>query len=520
MVRTVNSLLTDAVEERPARPLDKTGFRAWVDATCGGEMLAILANREPASYSDTGPISARDESSGGLVTALAPLADCCKVLWVARGNADAPFMGMVNRHDVPRVPPANPHLRLSRVSLTKQEREGYYNGFSNEGLWPLCHRTTVRPIFREVDFRMYSTVNARWVDALCQEVTIDSPIVLVQDYHFALAPRMIHERLPLAIAVTFWHIPFPSPAKLAACPWERDLIDGLLGSSVLGFQTSNDCHNFLDAAVCVLGAHVDRDAQVVSHRGKQTLVRAYPVSVEWPSQCVLRSPAVGTCRAMLGRRFDLAPETRLILGIDRLDYTKGLIQKVFAFERLLTTRPELRGKAVLLQIAEPSRSSLPAYQGYRARLSQTVNRINRRFATKGYEPIVLLERRFGKNEVFELFRACDVCYVGSLQDGMNLVSKEFVSARDDERGVLVLSEFAGAACELEDALHINPYDIDDCANTLARALNMSADEQTVRMQRLRTVVMHNNSYKWARDILADAISVRKALVHGIAAAAL
>jgi trehalose 6-phosphate synthase len=398
-------------------------------------------------------------------------------------------------------------MRIRQVTLTPEEEQGYYDGFCNEGLWPLCHRTIVRPTFRDHDFRMYSLANARWVAALCEEVTTRSPTVLVQDHHFALAPSMIRKRLPRAVVAAFWHVPFPSPGVLSVCPWERELLGGLLGSSLVGFQTPEDCQNFLDATVCVLGAHVDRDANIVSHDGHRTLVRVYPASVEWPNQWVLQSPPVSACRTIVRRRFRLSPEAQLVVGVDRLEYTKGLPQKFLALERLLVSRPEFRGKAVLVQVAEPSRSWLSTYQDYRTHVYRTADRINRRFAVNGYEPIVLLERHVDKREVFELFRASDVCYVGSLHDGMNLVSKEFICARDDEAGVLILSDFAGAARELNEALSINPYASDDCATTLAGALAMPVDEQARRMRSMRAVVERGNSYKWARDILADVGSV-------------
>jgi trehalose 6-phosphate synthase len=465
-------VLTGVVTEHPLAPLfwDEHALWAWVDDAFHGESLIVLANRGPAVFDLEGT-----ERS------------------VARNGST----GLVNSRP-----------RLRRVTVTPQVEQGHYHGFGNEGLWPLCHRTSIRPTFREHDFQMYSLANAQWVAALCEEVTTDSPVVLVQDYHLALAPKMIRARFPWAALVTFWHVPFPSPAALSACPWERELIEGLLGSSVVGFQTAEDRKNFLDAAVCVLGADVDRDESVVSYGTRSTRVGVYPASVEWPHRSALQSPSIEVCRAVVRQRFGLAPDTRLIAGIDRLDYTKGLLQKLFALEHLLITQPECRGKVVLVQVAEPSRSSLPAYRDYRTHLYRTADRINQRFRAGGSDPIVLLERRMGENEVFELLRAADVCYVGSLHDGMNLVSKEFVSARDDERGVLVLSEFAGAARELSEALFINPYLSDDCGRTLGDALTMTAAEQVRRMRALRAVVKAGNAYKWARDILADAAAER------------
>lgn len=500
------TLLTDAVETPQATSMqwDATSFRDWVVPVCAGTSLAVLANRKPVLRDET---SAGDGSSSSeLVTALEPLTDNCSLLWLAHDDRTVP-QNAVSRGDAPPASPANRRVRIRLVPMTTAETQWYFNGFCHEGLWPLCHRTPVRPVFREHDYRMYTLVNARWVTALCREEKTRSPIVLVQDYHFALAPRMLRERLPRARIAAFWHIPFPSPGVLSACPWERNLIEGLLGSSIVGFQTLDDCRNFLDAAVCVLGAHVDRDESVVSYGGHRTLVRAYPASIEWPNRWALMSPSVNVCRAIVGRRHGISPETQLIVGVDRFDYTKGLPQKFYALERLLLMRPKFRGNVVLLQVAEPTRSSSSTYSDYRAHVYHTADRINRRFATNNYQPIVLLEQHLDKREAFELFRACDVCYIGSLHDGMNLVSKEFVGARDDEKGVLVLSEFAGAARELIDALCINPHSSEDCARTLAESLTMPIAEQAARMRSLRSVIERFSAYRWAGNVLKDAADV-------------
>jgi trehalose 6-phosphate synthase len=332
--------------------------------------------------------------------------------------------------------------------------------------------------------------------------------VLVQDYHFALAPRMIRTRLPHATIVAFWHIPFPSPREYAMCPWGAPLLEGLLGSSIVGFQTLDDCRNFVHACEYLLRAQITRDENAVVYEGRRTLVRAYPVSVEWPSHWALHSPRVDVCRAAVRSRFGLPENTWLIVGIDRMDYTKGINEKCLALERLLACRPEFRERVVLLQIAEPSRTCLAAYRECRSRLIETVDRINLRFGTGDYRPLIVLEQHHEPPAVFELLRACDVCYVGSLHDGMNLVAKEFVSARDDERGVLILSEFAGAARELTAAVHINPFSLDGSADALADALSMRMEEQMTRMRAMREVVERFNAYRWAADILSDAAQLR------------
>jgi trehalose 6-phosphate synthase len=481
-------------------------LRSWLDSLCGLQPVIVLANRGPyqQSRSGRGPFA---RGSGGLVTALEPLMQACNGVWVAHGTGSTERIVLDGRAGL-NVPPAISRFRLRSVWLSTREERGYYYGFSNEGLWPLCHRTPVRPVFRFNDFRSYTRVNARFVDAVCAEVDTESSVVFVQDYHFALAPRMIRTQVPHARIVAFWHIPFPSPREWATCPWARPLLEGLLGNSIVGFQTRDDCLNFVHACEHLLDAHIAPGENAVVYEGRRTLVRAYPVSVEWPSQWALQSPPVERCAAAVRCRFGLPEHARLIVGVDRMDYTKGINEKCLALERLLALQPELRERVVLLQIAEPSRACLPAYRECRSQIIATVDRINLRFGTSDYRPIILLEQHHEPADVFELLRAGDVCYVGSLHDGMNLVAKEFVSARDDERGVLILSEFAGAARELTTALHVNPFSVDDGATAIAYALNMPAEEQMTRMRTMREVVEQFNAYRWTADILTDAARLR------------
>jgi trehalose 6-phosphate synthase len=438
---------------------------------------------------------------------LEPVIEACSGVWVAHGAGTADRT-VVDRWDGLDVPPANPMYRLRRVWLNEHEEQGYYYGFSNEGLWPLCHRTQVHPVFRLGDFNAYRVANARFAAAVCEEAETDSPLILVQDYHFALAPHAIRARLPFSTIVAFWHIPWPDPRDYAVCPWGRPLLQGLLGSTIVGFQTPDDCQKFLETARRVLGANVDRARSVVTHGDRQVMVRSYPVSVEWPNRWACQSAPVATCRAAVRRQLDLPPDVRLAVGVDRLDYTKGIDEKFLAVERLLELHPEFRERLVFVQIAEPSRTCVTAYRTYRSRLTDTVGRINLRFGTGRYRPLILLEAHHEPIEVFAFYRAADVCYVGSLRDGMNLVAKEFVAARDDDRGVLVLSRFAGAAGELTDALLVDPSAIAESACALAYALRMTEDEQATRMHAMRDVVAEFNAYRWVGEMLIDAARLR------------
>jgi len=486
-------------------------LQRWLATSDFGGPIVVLANREPVRHDRAadGSIVVK-QSGGGLVTALQPLIEACSGVWVAHGAGTAD-KAVVDWRDGVDLPPANPVYRLRRVWLDDDEQRGYYFGFSNEALWPWCHRAHVQPVFRSDDFDTYRAVNARFADAVCEEVDSNAPLVLVQDYHFALAPRMLRQRRPFSTVMSFWHIPWPRPRDCEACPWARDLLRGLLGSDILGFQTPSDCHHFVDAVESLLNARVNGARTVITHAGRRTVVRAYPISIEWPSRWARRSPAIRACRETVCRELELDAQTRLAVGVDRLDYTKGITEKFLAIEKLLELHPEFVGRFVFVQIAEPSRNTLAAYRALRARLVETAARINRRFGNGSYRPIVLLERHHEPADVYRFLRAADLCYVGSLHDGMNLVAKEFVAARDDDRGVLVLSQFTGAARELTDALLVNPYAIEDAARVLARALRMTEEEQTMRMRAMRALVSEFNAYKWIGEMLTDAARVRARL---------
>ena len=481
-------------------------LRSLARARFGDESIVVVANRQPFRHerSADGSVIVH-RSTGGLVAALEPVVQACGGVWVAHGAGDADRAVVDSRGRV-QSSEANGY-RLRRVWLERRETQGYYDGFANEGLWPLCHRVHVQPVFRSHDFAMYRLVNQRFADAVIDELGTDAPIVLVQDYHLALLPRLIKSRSRRSTIVTFWHVPFPGPRDFAICPWGQVLLEGLLGSTIVGFQTPNDCRNFVDTVDSQVPG-VIHDGETIIHAAGRTLVRAYPASIEWPNHWARHSPPVDVCRQTIRECLQLAPDARLALGVDRLDYTKGIGEKFLAVERLLETHPELRDRFAFVQIAEPSRACLPAYQEASSRIRTVASRVNSRFGRAGGGPIILLERRHEPADLIRYFRAADACYVGSLHDGMNLVAKEFVGARDDERGALVLSQFAGAARELTAALLTNPYAIDDCADTLARALSMPAAEQAWRMRRLRAVVAASNTYAWAGRMLGDAALLR------------
>jgi trehalose 6-phosphate synthase len=466
------------------------------------QQVIVLANREPYAHERDceGQVRVRRAGSG-VVNAVEPLLTACAGVWIAHGAGNADPQSSPHGDGL-NVPPDNPSYRLRRIWLTEAEEREYYDGFANSALWPLCHRTYVQPTFRAEDYQTYRLVNDRFARAVRDEAVGPTPVVLVQDYHFALASAMIRAHVPSAKIAAFWHIPWPHWQTFASCPWRTEILQGLLGSDVVGFQTPADCFNFVETVDRLLGAQIDCGEGVITYQGHETLVRDYPASIEWPGNWS-SAGSVCACGEAVRKDLRLNDDVVLAVGVDRLDYTKGIEEKFLIVERLLERRPDLRGRFVLVELAEPSRHRLSTYRKARLRVLQTAERVNHRFSSGDYCPIVMIEAHHSHATIARYLRAANVCIVSSLNDGMNLVSKEFVAARDDEQGVLLLSEFAGAAAELHDASIINPYDVDGSATALEAGLAMPVEEQRERMRRMRSVVQRHDAHAWASQMLAD-----------------
>jgi trehalose 6-phosphate synthase len=483
-------------------------LRAILRNDLRGDDILVVSNREPYIHVRRGDRIDVSRPASGLVTALEPVMRACSGTWIAHGGGSAD-RDVVDSDNRVAVPPDKPAYSLRRVWLTPEEEAGYYYGFANEGLWPLCHIAHVRPTFRAGDRKQYVEANRKFANAVIREAKTSDPIVLVQDYHFALLPRMIRNRLPEATIITFWHIPWPNPEAFGICPWREELLDGLLGSSILGFHTRFHCNNFLDTVDRTLEARVDRETFEVTYGGKTTAVKRYPISIEWPPAAQLIRKPVAECRAAVRSRNSLPPDHFVGIGVDRLDYTKGIVERFLAVERLLEMQPSWIGKFSFIQIAAPSRSAIEEYREFQTRVRELADRINSRFSMGGAPPILLKVEHHEPPDVYEYFRAADVCCVSSLHDGMNLVAKEFAASRDDDRGVLILSQFTGASRELPEALIVNPYDIDQCAAALHLALTMPASEQRDRMRIMRGLIGEFNVYRWAGRMLLDAAGMRR-----------
>ena len=471
--------------------------------------MIVVSNREPYShdFGDNGAIEVRVPASG-MVTALEPVMRACSGTWVAHGSGSAD-RETVDRSDHVRVPPDDPSYTLRRVWLSEAEEQGFYYGLSNEGLWPLCHLAYVRPAFRGEDWVVYQSVNRKFAEIVAQEAQSDNPVILIQDFHFAMLPGYLRARRPKATIMLFWHIPWPNAETFGVCPWKREMLSHLLMADILGFHTLYHCQNFLATLDRFIECQVDHERMTVALQGHICHVAAYPISIEWPPRWLKALPDIQLSRRAVRERFGIAEHVTLGLGVERWDFTKGVIERCLALELLLEQNPRLRGQVTLLQIAAPSRSKLAAYQALQRATLAEVERINARFATADWKPIVLIGKHQPPEQVFELYRAADFCIVNSLHDGMNLVAKEFVAARDDEDGVLILSTFAGAARELVEAILVNPFDVAETAAAIRRALEMPREQRLLRMQLMRRTIKENNVYRWAGRMLTDAARIRQ-----------
>ena len=464
--------------------------------------LFVVSNREPYIHTrqPDGSITATP-TTGGMAVALDALLRERGGTWIAHGAGDADRL-VVDAQDRVRVPPDNPAYSLKRIWLSAEEERRYYGGFSNEGLWPTCHIAHVRPIFRSEDWAEYRSVNARFAEAIAAELSDASAPVFIQDYHLALVAAELRRRRPEAKTALFWHIPWPHPDRLRICPWRKEIMAGLLANDLLAFQLERDRRNFILCVRDELPAKIDRSR--VELNGHSTHVVSAPIGVDYD-----RISRIADDGAVAGEIEKLRRELRLEapglvvgIGVDRLDYTKGIPERLRAVDRLLTKHPELRGRLAFVQVGVPSRSKLESYASIEREIDDLVADINRRHGNGPddgpirYRKVALKIRR-----LVALYQLADFCIVSSLHDGMNLVAKEFVAARTDEAGVLVLSEMTGAAQELTQALMINPYDIDGFATAIHRAIEMPADERRDRMRAMRKSVAGHDVFLWASDIL-------------------
>ncbi|MBI3313669.1 MAG: trehalose-6-phosphate synthase [Candidatus Omnitrophica bacterium] len=479
---------------------NKEKLKEYLRIKLGKTPVFVMANREPYIHrKKDGQIECIVPASG-VVTALDPVLQATGGVWIAHGSGNAD-RETVNQEGKLRVPPWAPTYSLKRIWLDETEEKGYYYGFSNEGLWPLCHITHSRPVFRIEDWAEYQKVNKKFADSLLSELTDEPPVILIQDYHFALVPKLIKEQRPDAKIALFWHIPWPNPEAFGICPWQEEILEGMLGSDLIGFHTQFHCNNFLDTVDHVLESRIDWTVFGVTRGGKTSYVRPFPISIASNGEANhFDEEKLKKTKQTLGLN-----GKKIGVGVDRIDYTKGLLERFRAIERTIEKYPQFHGELVFVELGAPSRELIPSYQNHLQEIEELVKKINARFGSENYQPILFLKEHHGQEKIRLFYRLADFCLVSSLHDGMNLVAKEFVSERTDESGVLILSRFAGASHELQSALQINPYDIEGTADAIHQALTMLPQEKQERMKRMRELIRERNVYRWAAEIITELV---------------
>ncbi len=494
---------------RPEAVWTPRSLKEYMRAELADKKLFLVSNREPYMHVKDGASIKCIVPAGGLVTALDPVMRICDGVWIAHGSGDADREA-VDGHSTVRVPPDDPQYTLRRVWLTREEENGYYYGLSNEGLWPLCHITHTRPVFRLEDWVCYQKVNKLFADALLEEIEgEESPLVLIQDYHLALVPLLVKQKRPDAKVALFWHIPWPNPESFGICPWRQEILIGMLGADLLGFHIQFFCNNFLETVDRFLESQTDWEQFTVNRGGHPTLVKPFPISVGFhrDGEAIRTAPDKDNARESILR--EAGVEARhLGVGVDRLDYTKGIPERFKAIERFLEKYPESVGQFTFIELAAPSRDHIKKYRELLSEVEEMVEQINWRFQTKKWKPIIYRKAHHSHEEIERYYRAADLCMVTSLHDGMNLVAKEFVIARQDGDGVLILSQFAGASRELKDAIIVNPYDIEEMADAIQAAIALPLSDRAERMKRMYLAVHENNIYRWAGKLITELTHVR------------
>lgn len=487
----------------------REALEEFVESKIKATRMVVVSNRQPYLHAYEGKRIVWRRPAGGLVVALEPVLRVARGSWVAAGEteADRDVLDADGRID---VPPEDPRYTLRRVWLTREEEQGYYYGFANEVLWPLCHTAFVRPIFRASDWHHYEAVNRLFADATLQEAGTGRAVIWTQDYHLALCPRLVKQMRPELSVAHFWHIPWPPPEVFRICPWKRELLEGLLGSDLLGFHTRYHCDNFLATVAEELEAKIVAEQSAVQYRGRTTLVKPFPISIDYDRIVQdLDSPEVKEETRRIERLLGGRPEF-LAVGVDRIDYTKGILERLEAIDRFLERHPQYMRRFVYLGIGAPSRIRIPAYKHLRGEIAQRVEEINWKYESWTWQPIVLMDHQVSYPRILAYLAMADLCLVTALHDGMNLVAKEFIAAQHGGKpGVLILSRFTGAARELAEALLINPYDIEETTEAIRRGLEMPEHERVRRCRWLQEQIQDHDIYRWALDMLTELRRVRR-----------
>jgi trehalose 6-phosphate synthase len=472
----------------------------------------VVSNREPYEHRHVGDEIVCHRTDGGLTSALDAVLRRHGGTWVAWGSGEADRR-TVGPDDVVRVPPESPAYRLRRVWLSEADVNLGYLGYANEVLWPLCHMTLDRVVYKRDWWDGYVALNRQFADAVIDELGQQESIVWVHDFHLALLPALIRKTVPSAPVSLFWHIPWPGPEVFRILPERKEMLEGMLAADSLVFQTETYARSFVHCVREFLQGAGTSSARQIHYRGHTTQLSARPISIDMAAFTTrARSKEVESEIAGATRQLNLTPGLRLGVGIDRLDYTKGLLKRLVALDTFFTRYPAYRGRFTFLQIGVPTRRELEAYRQYRDSVAEAVTDINRRHSLSGsgslesesWQPILYHEGRISPARLTAYYRMADLALVSSVYDGMNLVAKEYVASQVDADGVLLVSHMTGAAEELTEAMIINPYDTDGVAEAIKDALEMPADKRRERMQAMRAYLAAHDIHRWVDGCMADA----------------
>ncbi|OGS33696.1 MAG: trehalose-6-phosphate synthase [Elusimicrobia bacterium RIFOXYC2_FULL_34_12] len=466
----------------------------------------MVSNRQPYVFDYVGRKVKCTKTIGGLVTAMDPVMQASEGVWVAASSGDADN-SVIDKNNIVKVPPEKSAYSMKLINLTKNEEQGYYYGYSNQALWPLSHIAYRQPNFMHSDWETYKNVNKRFAESVLELFDDKQPFIWLQDYHLTLCAKYIKEKKPEAVSSLFWHIPWPNPEVFRVCPQKTEILEGLLANDLLGFHIKYHCHNFLETCEIELESKVDWEESAVTYKGHKTLIKDFPISVDFESLSEMAGSADVT-KKVEDLSFEIDPPYEILaLSIDRVDYTKGIIEKIRAVDKFLEKYPEYHKKFVFFQKGALSRLHIKAYKELIDEIQALTEEINWKYRSGNWYPIVLLNKKIDYTTHIALYRACDLCLVGSLHDGMNLVAKEFISANVDIKGILMLSKFTGAARELKDAVLVNPYDTEGFADAIKMAIEIPPNEKKEQIKRMREHIQENNIYKWAGKFISTLIKI-------------
>jgi trehalose 6-phosphate synthase len=422
----------------------------------------------------------------------------CRGLWIAWGSGDSDFEVCDSEHKV--LVPKDPKFTLKRIRLNEQEVENYYRGFSNRVLWPLFHFFVEKMHLEKDYWSTYRKVNKKFADAVVEETNEDNDLIWVHDYHLSLVPKFIRDTKPNAKIAFFWHIPWPPWELFGSLPQRNELLKGLLHSDLVGFHTLSYVQNFMECACKYPGLKIDSKKGIIASSNNSTRVKQFPLGISYKDYSKLSQSENIIKKATELKK--MHKDRKLILGIDRLDYTKGILDRIKAYEYFLEQNPQFRKKVILVQIATPSRDNIEEYCTMKKEIDEAVGDINSRFGREDWTPIMYFYRKIPQESLLAYYKAADIGLLTPIRDGMNLIAKEFTAAKDKD-GVLILSEFAGASEELNEAIIVNPYDLQGTAGAIKTAVEMPLSEKIQRFQSMKNKVKKFNAQWWLNTFLDE-----------------